>query len=366
MTSCSKPRLPTQVSPATMIDWITCRIPVNLPAPIAGGWTIKLAHDGTERSRTPHRVSVEGSFSSSLTIRAPSTSELELSGNVVKWLQGHNLYGSNDLGGLLWAALERLEPFLGGDLAAIGLTGPEALADTIITRVDLTSMLHLDTPGDVLAWIRGAYATGSAARRGRGVMREGTLVFGDAAGKNFARWQIVIYSKGQEIGAHPLPLFMMQDNEVLNWTNRCLRVEVRVGRLELEKLGLRMLSSWYAAAPERVWSDKVATLNFNDTVASDTVELEKMPDHLRGTYAQWKLSLDLRKTMSKPKFYRHRAAIKGLTGVDIAVPPAPTSTASVLPIKRTLEARPVGRPPWADRIDQQLRQAGALVFNTAA
>ena len=27
-----------------MIDWLTCRIPVNLPAPIAGGWTVKLNH----------------------------------------------------------------------------------------------------------------------------------------------------------------------------------------------------------------------------------------------------------------------------------------------------------------------------------
>lgn len=349
-----------------MIDWATLRIPVTLPQPIAGGWTVTLDRDGSERRRTPHRVSVEGSFSSSLTVRAPSTTELEISGNLVKWLQGHNLYGTDDLPALVWATLQRLEPFLGGNLAAIGLDGPGSLSGAIVTRVDVTAMMLLDTPGDVLSWIRSAYATGCASHRGRGVMRAETLVYGDAAGKSFTRWQIVIYPKGQEIGAHPLPAPMMCDNAVLSWANRCLRVEVRLGRLELGKRQLRNVGNWNSRTAEMMWSEKVATLSFNDTVASDTVELEALPDHLRGTYAQWKLDHDLRKTMSKAKFYRHRAAILGLTDVDISVPPAPSSTASVVPIKRTLEARPSGRPPWADRIDEQLRQAGAFVFNAAA
>lgn len=349
-----------------MIDWLTCRIPVSLPAPIAGGWTVKLDRDGSERTRTPHRMPVEGSFSSSLTIRAPSTTELEISGNLTKWLQGHNLYGTDDPRALLWAALQRLEPFLGGNLAAIGLAGPSALSGTIITRIDCTAMLQLDTPGDVLSWLRSAYATGSAKRRGRGVMKEGTLVYGDATGKNFARWQLVIYSKGQEIVSNPLPAMMMQDAEVLEWTNRSLRVEVRLGRLELEKRGLRTLSGWSSATSGMMWSEKVATLTFNDTVACDTVDIESLPEYLRGTYAQWKLGHDLRKTMTKAKFYRHRALILGLLDVDVAVPPAPTSTASVVPIKRTLEARPGGRPGWADRMDDQLSQAGAVILLSAA
>lgn len=350
----------------TMIDWLSCRIPVRLPAPIAGGWTVKLGQDGTERSRTPHRMSVEGSFSSSLTIRAPSTTELEISGNLTKWLQGHNLYGSDDPQELLWAVLQRLEPYLGGDLAAIGLRGPEDLAETILTRIDCTSMLQLDTPGDVLSWIRSAYATGYARKRGRGVMHEGTLVFGDSTGRNFTTWQLVIYAKGQEITAHPLPNFMMVDAEVLEWVNRCLRVEVRLGRLELKKRGLRTLSGWEAASSGMMWSEKVSSLTFNDQVQSDSVDLEKLPEYLRGTYAQWKIGADLRKMLTKPKFYRHRALIRELTGVDVAVPPAASSMASVVPIKRALEARPAGRPAWADRIDDQLRAGGAMVLPLAA
>lgn len=351
----------------TMIDWITCRIPVRLPAPIAGGWTVKLNSDGTERSRTPHRLPVEGSFSSGLTIRAPSTSELEVSGNVTKWLQGHNLYGSDDARGLLWAALQRLEPHLGAPLSDVGLCGPGCLEDAILTRIDCTAMMQLDTPGDVLAWIRAAHATSSASHRGRpDLKRESTLIYGSAEGKNFTRWQILIYSKGREITAHPLPDFMMCDEQVVEWVNRCLRVEVKLGRLELEKKGLRALGAWNTATPSEMWSEKVGTITFNDAVQTDTEDLERLPSHLRGTYAQWKLGADLRKLLTTAKFYRHRSLILGLTGVDVAVPPAPSSLASVVPIKRALEARPVSRPPFADRIDARLRESGAFVFHTAA
>lgn len=349
-----------------MIDWLTCRIPVRLPKPIAGGWTVKINQDGTERSRTPHRVSVEGSFSSALTIRAPSTTELEVSGNLLKWLQGHNLYGTDDLRSLLWAALQRLEPNLGGSLAAIGLTSARSLDDTIITRVDCTYMLQLDSLPDVLSWIRSAYATGFARRRGRGIMREGTLVFGDAQGRNFTRWQIVIYSKGQEIVAHPLPDMMTTDTEVLDWTNKALRVEARIGRLELQKQSLRTLSNWSTHTCGAIWSDKMGSLAFNDVGNSENVELVRLPEYLRGTYAQWKLGADLRQTMKRAKFYRHRALIRELTGVDIAVPPAPKTTATVVPIKRALEARLAGRPDWADRIDAKLREAGAIIVGSAA
>jgi hypothetical protein len=349
-----------------MIDWLTCRIPVWLPEPIAGGWTIVLNRDGSEKCRTPHRLMVNGSFESTLSVRAPSRTELEISGNVTKWLQGHNLYGPEDLLGLLWTALQRLEPHLGGSLAEIGLTGPDALLDTIITRIDLTAMLTLDTPGDVLSWIRSAYATGAARRRGRGIMREGTLVYGDASGRSFTRWQLVIYSKGQEITAHPLPTMMMQDPEVLEWTNRCLRVEARLGRLELTERGLRRLGAWEPGTPAMMWSEKVGSLSFNDATVGQDDDLAKLPDHLRGTFAQWKLGLDLRELCSKPKFYRHRAAIMELIGVDVAIPPASAATASVVPIKRVLEARPAGRPAWADRIDEQLCAGGAFAFRTAA
>lgn len=351
-----------------MIDWLTCRIPVDLPRPVDGGHTVILDRGGQVLKTVPHRLAVQGSFESSIAVRAPSTSELEISGNLVKWLQGHNLYGSADPLQLLWAVLERLagvEGVLPCTLAEAGLEGPHSLAGTIVTRVDCTAMLSLATPGDVLAWIRAAHATGTLTHRGRGIMREGTLVYGDASGKNFARWQIVIYSKGQEVADHNLPALMMQDAEVLEWTNRCLRTEVRLGRLELEKQGLRCLGNWNGSTAGKMWGEKMARIDFNEGDASP-LQLEKLPRELRAVFAAWTTGEDVRTMMSRATFYRRRRQLQELAGVDIAIPPPSVPTAQVVPIKRVLEAVPAGRPAWADRIDRQLRDAGAIVLPTAA
>ena len=354
-----------------MIDWLTVKIRVQLPAPIADGWTLKIRGDGTEAYRCPHRLSVGGSFESALTIRAVVRDELELSGNVAKFVQGHNLYGSDDPLAVLWAALQRLEPHLGASLAEIGLTSPSELGErTTISRIDCTKMLQFDSAGDALSFLRSAEATGRIPRRGRGVFKQGTLVYGDAQGKRFTRWQIVVYSKGQEIGArepgHRLPEFMMVDREILDFCNRSIRVEVRVGRNELREKGLRALSAWSEATSDAIWRDYVGQLSFNEAFVDEAAELAKLPDHLRGTFAQWKLGQDLRKAMTKAKFYRHRRMIEALTGYDISIPPAAPATASVVPIKRVLEGRIGGRPGWADRVDAQLLSAGAVVFPRAA
>lgn len=349
-----------------MIDWLTCKIAVDLPQPIADGWTLKIRGDGSEAFRCPHRLSVKGSFEAALTIRAVVRTELELSGNVSKFVQGHNLYGSEDPILVLWEALQRLQPHLGASLAEIGLrTLADLAARTTISRIDCTYMLLFATHGDALAFLRSAEATGRIPRRGRGVFKNATVIFGDATGKRFTRWQIVLYSKGQELADHPLPDFMMTDAEILDWANKCIRVEVRLGRNELRERDLRQLERWAPETCAAMWREKVGELSFNEAVVDEIADLAKLPDHLRGTYAQWKLGHDLRQSMTKAKFYRHRRLIEGITGVDISIPLPSPATASVVPIKRVLEARLVGRPDWAGRVDEQLRAAGAFTLRAA-
>jgi len=350
-----------------MIDWLTCRIPVNLPETIAGGHTVKLDRDGQVLVATPHRLMVEGSFSSTLSIRAPSTRELEVSGNVAKWLAGHNLYGTDCPMTLLWAALRRLEGTPGvfpWSLASIGLEGPQCLGDTILTRVDCTGMLQLGSLDQVKAFIRSAALTGTLSHRGRGVMREGTLVFGDAKGKSFARNQIVIYAKGQEVQVHKLPQMMMDDPEVISWVNQCLRVEVRLGRLDLQEQGLRLLSGWSEGIALHVWEKVMAKLTFSE--ADENFDLTTLPRKYRGTYAMWEIGRDCRQLLSNGTYYRHRAAILELTGIDISVPPLPRKASNVVALSDVLGASWAKRPAWADRVETGLQEGGAIVLPFAA
>lgn len=350
-----------------MIDWLSVRIPVTLPAPIAGGHTVKLDREGAVVLTTPHRLMVEGSFSSSLSIRAPSVGELEISGNVAKWLAGHNLWGSDCPISLLWAALVRLEGMSGvlpGSLASIGLDGPHSLAATILTRIDCTGMLLLDALPDVRAFLRSAELTGRMTHRGRGVMDEGTLVFGHAKGKAFTRSQIVMYAKGPETLKHRLPDCMMTDPEVRSWVDRCLRVEVRLGRLELQETGLRLLSNWREGAALHVWEQAMAKLTFSE--ADQQIDLMAIPKKFRGTYAAWETGRDCRQLLSKTTFYLHRSEIRKLTGVDISIPPAPAPASNVVSLTEVLSARWADRPEWAGRVEAALRDGGAIILPFAA
>lgn len=348
-----------------VIDWLTVRIPVQLPCTIDGGHTLKLDRNGSVTKRIPHRLSVHGSFESSIAIRAPSTEELEISGNPAKWLQGHNLYGPSDPVELLWAVLQRLEglPYiLPCSLAEMGLRSPHSLSGTIITRIDLTEMMMLPSRADVAAFLRTAELTGHLAHRGKGVMRGGTLVYGDAQGKQFTRWQAVLYGKAEEAESHPLPEVMAVDEEVRAWLDGCLRVEVRLGRLELAERGLRHLRDWVSVDPFSLWGEKVAQISFNE--GRETLDLDKLPRHLRAVFAAWTTGEDLRRMYAARTFYHYRRQLKALAQVDIKLPPAVAPVAQIVPFRRVLEAVPVGRPNWADRIDSSLGEAWRL--STAA
>lgn len=347
-----------------MIDWLTVRIPVNLPSTIDGGHTLKLDRNGQVIKRIPHRLSVQGSHESSICIRAPSTTELEISGNPAKWLQGHNLYGTNDPQELLWAALKRLEglPYiLPCSLSEMGLLSPYSLGGTIITRIDVTEMMMLPSRADVGAFLRTAELTGHLAHRGKGVMDNGTLVYGHAKGKEFTRWQIVLYGKADEAKRNPLPDVMCRDEEVLAWLDGCLRVEVRFGRLELAERGLRFLRDWVSVDPFSLWGEKVAQISFNE--GKETLDLEKLPRNLRAVFAAWTTGEDLRTMYAARTFYHYRRQLKALAQIDIKLPPAVAPVAQIIPFRRVLEAVPVGRPDWADRIDSRLLETRPLALS---
>ena len=337
-----------------MVDWVSCRIPVRLAAPIAGGHTVVVRSDGEIETVTPHRLKVPGSWASSVQVRAVTLDELEVQGNPAKWLAGHNLWGSACPRTLLSAFLDRLLPLLGLVRADVLPGDLDRLQGVILTRLDLTAMWQLPARSDVLAWLRSAQYSASIPHRGRGVFREGTLLLGSAKGKAFTRWQVVCYSKGQEVAAHPLPGPAAQDEELRAWVDRQLRVEVRIGRHDLRDEGLRLLGAWDEAMATKVYQDRVSRITFHEARALD---VSALPRHFRSTFRGWLTGDDLRSEMSVRTFYRHRNAIISAVGVDINLPPPPNPQANVIPLRRTLEAIPVGRPSFADRIDTMLATA---------
>lgn len=357
------------MKPVAMIDYITARIMLErpLPHPINGGQFVRIDEFGNIEMATARRKRVQGSFESSVNIRAPSLHEIEISGNPAKFLQGHNLYGPSDPVSLLWAALQRIESISGAlpcQLVDIGLVGPESLPPrTFLSRVDCTSMLLSRDLGDVLAVLRSLRIAGRLRDRGESGLphawdKGNGVTFGARPGASARHRSITFYSKGEDAIVHPLPDLMMADSEVMEWANRCLRCEVRLGSNYLRKRNLRELANWSPATALTEWNEMMARMDMNESDEKPAA-LDDLPAHLQVAYAAWVSGADLRSMFARPTYYRKRAAILKATGVDIAIPRSKEPTSQIVPIRRVIQLEPAGRPTWADRIDEALQRSVA-------
>ena len=333
-----------------MIDFVQVELLCQLPRPIRAGTMLKLSDDGEVEWETSTRLTVKGSWDSSVMVRAISLDRLEISGNVAKFLQGHNLFGPSDLAGMLRAFLDKVQPVLWPE----GMPYIEVMSG-LLSRVDCTSSFVLDNLGDVLTWIRAAEQRGTMPIRGRGVLKgEGTLVYGDATGKRAKDWSVMFYSKGLEIQKRPLPLPLMCRNDVLSYVNRMLRCEVRVRTAELKRMGLRTVENWHPETCALVWREKLDRLEFAEGEVMAYAQIEGAKPRLVAAYYAWQNGCDLRQGRSEASYYRLRREMLDAFGVNIAITPPKSN---VLPLRRSIVALPAQRPPWADEIAALLNAA---------
>lgn len=348
-----------------MIDWVTCRIglPCPLPRPIHGGKYLTLDENDNVQLTRPKNKKVAGSHEASVQVRAPGVYEIELSGNFVKFLQGHNLWGTTDLPALVWSVLQRCEAIdvFGCSLDQLGLT-PMMLSHCVqLSRVDCTSMLLADSLAHVRSALRSLGVGGRLRDRGKSGLPhawdkgEG-VSFGSAPKKTAQHRSITFYSKGLDVRKHKLPDAIAGDGQLIEWVDRCLRAEVRLGAKYLKKRGLRSLSAWTTSTAFEQWDEMMARMDMNGS-DEQPAALADLPAHLRVTYGAWLSGTDLRSILSKPTYYRQRQAILKALDVDIAIPRPSEPTAQIVPIRRIIELRPADRPHFADRIERALAAA---------
>ncbi|WP_218947187.1 phage/plasmid replication protein, II/X family, partial [Acinetobacter sp. YH12141] len=215
-----------------MIDWITAILPCNHDqSRLISGLVYSFDAQGNQEWMVEKRLSVEGSHSSKIQIKTVDSSHIWISGNPTKFLQGHNIFGTNDLVGVMGKFFDEL---LKKD---IGLS-PDPFQYAMIkdgnyslSRVDINETWHLDNKRSVLAWIRAVGERAYLKHRGAGQFSGDTAYFG----KNSRRWALKCYSKGHEINArgHKLPK-ELQIPELLEYADKALRIEAVVRQLELK------------------------------------------------------------------------------------------------------------------------------------
>lgn len=341
-----------------MIDWLTFVAPLahvtGERGPFFAGEVMATRPDPTDPDGYSldwsiwKRKSFEGSHSSTIQIQSTTDERgypaIWVSGNPAKWFQGHNIFGTSDLQGLVLEMLHRI-------CASVGLkpsTDDLALwnAGLIkLSRVDVTHSYDLGTLPRVRNALRSLDATANLKHRGRGHFKGDSLTFG----KGSRRWSLTLYAKGAEIEVkgHGLPDSLAQTSLPV-CAQGLLRAEVRMLSLQLVSEHLEYVAYWGENASSELHSRLLAGLQIADAAMLDAPTLDGLPGRLNLAYLAWKEGHDLRATLSRPTFYRYRLELLK-HGVDIAVKQERTGQdmTNVVPLRTVLHAYPVGVPDWA-------------------
>jgi II/X family phage/plasmid replication protein len=288
-------------------------------------------------------LTVEGSYSSKIQIKSHTENQIYISGNPTKFLQGHNLFGTNDLVCLMGKFFDELLKH-----EQLGLCPDPFQYANIkdghyeLTRVDVNETWHLNNQKDVLSWIRAVGETAYLKHRGAGQFSGDTAYFG----KNSRRWALKCYSKGLEILAkgHKLPP-ELSIPEMIEYAQKALRIEGVTRQLELKRRSLHVASNWDIDTAEELLLEYISKLEMSDVYMLDQSVLDTLPPRLRLTYQAWLNGDDLKSVFTHRTFYRVRKEMEKY-GIDISTK-SPKEKNNVIPLIRVLEAKPVGIPDWA-------------------
>jgi|TARA_B110001454_G_C12697196_1_gene424972 II/X family phage/plasmid replication protein len=345
-----------------MIDWLSGKIVFHHTSEqLPSGSVVSVDSDGSIEWKTNKRIQVKGSYDSNFTLRTDPSSEylpgmfrtLEFSGNPVKFIQGHNVWGSSDLTGLAFESITKALNTLG-----LKLHPAESKAlfggNFTLSRVDINQMFAMGSIERVNQWLHSAEFS-ARTRQGKGHFAGNTLYFQ----KKSTRWSLKFYSKGLEILAsgHQLPREFLHAKSFHEYASDKLRAELTLRTKELKKLGLDKGSSWGDNEHNEIFFEYLGRLEMSEQKELDDLVLT-LPNELRSTYLTWKTGYDVKSIINKRTFYRHRKRLLGY-GVDISIPSG-NKVNNVIPLMRIIEAIPADIPEWAYGTDYYFEPRKAL------
>ena len=334
-----------------MIDWVTGKFWItHNPGVLRSGQSIRTKIvDGVELIEydIANRLSVKGSHDASITIRSHTDGMVEISGNPAKFLQGHNVFGTNDLKYLVAKMIDKLCMMDKLELKPTDVEY-ENIQQGIyhLSRVDVNEHFAFPSAQVARAWLRAAGNSANMKFRGAGLFKEGTLYF---EGK---RYIPKIYFKYDEINSkdksHRLPDELLQIPELIEYAEKSLRFEIKILSTQLKDWYLHLGCNWDADTATMLINDQfISKLQLSANMPIENEVIQSLPKNLRLTYTAWVNGEDLRQVLSRPTFYRYRTKLLE-HGVDISiVKDIEKEQSNIVPMIRYLEAVPMGIPDWA-------------------
>ena len=327
-----------------MIDWCKFRAPWIPPRQIGGDRVIVVAPDGERKWEKLRPLEVRGSHEAALHVSCcPITGRLLVDGNPVKFFQGHNLWGTEDLHGLAQATLIALRTRGVVEVPDAVIDGV-GLGDFTLLRIDLTQMFSTGSRVRAMNALRQLGEVATMRYGGRGTIAEnGTVYFR----KHSRREAIKAYCKGRELEAkeHRLPADIAQREELVKYADDKLRIEVVLRAMHLREHGLDRAVNWCDTTASKLYAESLAKLEIPDMTELTGDALEALPPRLRLVHESWKAGHDLRVTLPRRTFYRYRGELLKY-GIDIGVP-QPKEASNVVRLRTIIECTPAQVPDWA-------------------
>ena len=304
-----------------MIDWIKAIIPFHHSVALNNGIVISINKEGERDWEIGKRMAVVGSHDTRLHIHSDIPTRISsgythivIDGNPAKFLQGHNLWGSDDLIGLVAETVLKVSKILKLPIPIQDWRKIVA-GNYKLQRVDSTCMVDLGNQAQVQSFLYSAERTACLRFNGPGLMSYGTLYFG----KNSRRESLKMYSKAEEIKAkgHELPNDIKSQN-ITDWVNGKLRIEVCTRAMGLKSNGLAMAYNWTENTVNDTINRLLGKLEMSKQHSLVDHVFNSLPTKLKGTYQMWKAGRDMRFILKLATFKRHRTALKKY-GIDIAI-----------------------------------------------
>ena len=301
-----------------MIDWYTGLIGYE-GSHLQLNRVFELTPSGEVKWSTDKAMTVQSTFDTSIQLRSGLATSamidaslkhnfecantcLSFSGNPSKFLQGHNVFGPS-------------VSALGPVLQAVVRKFPEAVrppdADSPLwpavhrSTVDITTSVDLGSHNLVHEYLR-FLEFNTRSRHGRPIVSGDTVYFG----KHSTRWALKLYCKFCELAAHP-PSDAKKAELLRLWCEGQVRIELRLKGQELKDRG--------TLTEDLIWEyfSKIGVSTMKEDVNTDKLNLPRVVEF---TFTEWLAGKDVRHSLQKTTFYRHRLLILEETGLDISLP----------------------------------------------
>lgn len=343
-----------------MIDWLTISVDLR-HKPLPSGRITSISPDGTIEFDIPKRLKASGSWNASTQVRSRGfirdglATTLELHGNPSKFLQGHNAFGSDDLGYIAARWVERICEEFEIEIDQLQLKRIEG-GHFKVTRIDINYMYRVMDSADANTFLQ-TLAETSGTKYQKALYQKGSVYFN----KTSRRFSFVFYRKDEELSVRRKDNRLQFDDEtnklLKDYCKNTVRIELRLLSLELKDKGFKSGADIQEYGITRLYKEYLSKIKVAGNMKITSEIEHNMPNRLRGTYQLWLSGYDVRSSMSDASYYRHKKELKDNYQIDISQIRRKAGS-NVVSLSRVLELEPLQAPRF-------LYERNLIVFKRA-